>query len=150
MQRQSACWWRCGTQVEPVMIFSVEEQILLCRAWWRWNLKRSLTDLQSAELQDDPDCHRRSQSHTGAEPRKKKKPHWETKYRKQSGFNTHPLQESGTQRRLSPVQVQHQHLQVSFSSVSSCRLSETPGGFHPDQSHVVVHWATLRVKPGRR
>ena len=41
-------------QVQPTMISRVEEQISLCSPRWTWNPKRSLTDLQSAELQDGP------------------------------------------------------------------------------------------------
>lgn len=41
-------------QVQPTMISRLEEQISLCSPPWTWNPKRSLTDLQSPELQDGP------------------------------------------------------------------------------------------------
>lgn len=64
-QRWTSCSYSHAERFQTLtMLPSLE---FLCSTRCTWNPNRTLTDLPSAELQDGPECHRRSQSHTGAE-----------------------------------------------------------------------------------
>lgn len=88
MQQKSAFWVKMlaavQMQVQPLMISGVDEQVLRCSPRWRWNPKRSLTEVQSTELQDG----RTVTGEAKAIPGRTKKTQWETKYRNQWGSNT--------------------------------------------------------------